>query len=185
MLYLNRSPKSTAIPLQKHGTTPNTTFKIFKSHNSMPLCMPGRLDRDNSSDTQYCTNLSRKNHHLLYGTGIRIEEHITSRDKKNRTTKKPQITKRLPRGSLLDLVEWLGDNLSRGFGGDRGRWGGEEDLTADARLGLHRPCSAPRFPYCFATYTCSSKWISGNTDAGGRGVGGVTSPDLEGEVGGV
>jgi len=35
------------------------------------------------------------------------------------------------------------------------------------------------------TYTCSSKWISGNTDAGGRGVGGVTSPDLEGEVGGV
>jgi len=24
------------------------------------------------------------------------------------------------------------------------------------------------------TYTCSSKWISGNTDAGGRGVGGLT-----------
>ena len=152
MLYLNRSPKSTAIPLQKHGTTPNTTFKILKSRKSMPLCMPGRLDRDNSSDTQYCTNLSRKNHHLLYGAGTRTEERITSWDKQNRTRKKPQITKRLPRGGLLDLVEWLGDNLSRGFGGDRGRWGGEEDLTADARLGLHRPCSASQFFFVFLAF---------------------------------
>jgi hypothetical protein len=38
--------------------------------------------------------------------------------------------------------------------GGRGRWEGEEDLnlTADARLGLHRPCSAPRFPCCFGLY---------------------------------
>jgi len=59
VLYLNRSPKSTAIPLQKHGTTPNTTFKILKSRKSMPLCMPGRLDRDNSSDTRNIARICR------------------------------------------------------------------------------------------------------------------------------
>lgn len=128
--------------------------------------MPGRLDRDNIEATRDIARICRrKNHQLPYGT--RIEGRIASWDKQNnRTRRKPESTKRLPRGGLRDLVELVGGNLARGFWGDYGCGnarapaggegrGGEGSrgvpacLTADARLGLHRPCRARRRD-CFA-----------------------------------
>jgi hypothetical protein len=80
----------------------------------------------------------------------RIEQRITNR---NISRIKLEGSQKLQRGYLeaaseissngwgvISLVD-LGETAAGG--------GGEEDLTADARLGLHRPCSAPRFPCCF------------------------------------
>lgn len=107
--------------MQKHGTTPNTyNLKKKLSRESIALCMPGRLDRDNIEATRDIARICRrKKHQLPYGT--RIEGRIASWDKQNnRTRRKPESTKRLPRGGLRDLVELVGGNLARGFGGDYG-----------------------------------------------------------------
>lgn len=73
--------------------------------------MPGRLDRDNRSDTGNIARIYRHKNHQ-YVIGARIEERITSRDKQNRTKRKPknyaEVNLELQNASEISSNGWLG-----------------------------------------------------------------------------
>lgn len=121
VLYLKSKPQN---PPQSH----RRSTEPVAIQNCAPSACPDAWVKVNRGDTQYCTNLPPPPHKPpATGPGPGPKSASPAGIIRIELERKPQVTRRLPRGSLRDLVEWVGGKLSLV------EWGGWGDARAAAR----------------------------------------------------